>query len=417
MSRWTSYLARAADFIGTYTGTVPLAPVLREYYRGYKKMGSTDRRIVSDLVYGYYRLGHAARALPQEERLLRAYAATLPAAPAGSGASASSPPGAPSLSPGASSMPLGASPLPPSPLLAALRPDWTALAWQPPPERLRALDIAWEEIFPWTDRLSPAVDPVGLALSHLQQPSFYIRVRPGHDEEVRAWLKKNDTPFEEAGGAALRLPPATDLTLPMDRFYVVQDLNSQAVGGFLPEAFASLGPAPHVWDCCAASGGKSILVKDLCPDARLTVSDVRPSILHNLDKRFASAGIRYERSLVADLSARLPSLPPFDLVLADVPCSGSGTWSRSPEQLYFFSAEKIEEYAHLQRSILHNVALSVRPGGYLLLVTCSVFRSENEDNAALVSSLGFSLRSQGILAGYGRGADTLFAALLQREPR
>lgn len=404
MSRWTSYLTRAADFIGTYTGAVPLAPVLREYYRGYKKMGSTDRRIVSDLVYGYYRLGHAARGLPVEERVLRAYAATLPPASA-SGA----------LPVGGSPLPPGSSPAP-SPLLAALRPDWIALAWQPLPERLRALDIAWENIFPWTDRLSTAVDPLGLALSHLQQPSFYIRVRPGHDGEVRAWLGKANVPFEEAGAAALRLPPATDLTLPMDRFYVVQDLNSQAVGGFLSEAFASLGPAPQVWDCCAASGGKSILVKDLCPGARLTVSDVRPSILHNLDKRFASAGIQYERSLVADLSARLPSLPSFDLVLADVPCSGSGTWSRTPEQLYFFSAEKIDEYARLQRSILQNVARAVRPGGYLLLVTCSVFRSENEDNAALVSSLGFSLRSQRVLAGYGQGADTLFAALLQRDP-
>lgn len=389
MSRWTSYLARAADFIGTYTGAVPLSPVLREYYRGYKMMGSTDRRIVSDLVYGYYRLGHAARGLPQEERLLRGYAATLPP---------------------------GASPAP-SPLLAALRPDWTAFAWQPLPERLRALDIAWEEIFPWTDRLSVAVDPFDLALSHLQQPSFYIRIRPGHDEEVRAWLKKNDIPYEEAGGAALRLPPATDLTLPMDRFYVVQDLNSQSVGGFLSEAFASLGAAPQVWDCCAASGGKSILVKDLCPGARLTVSDVRPSILHNLDKRFASAGIQYERSLVADLSALPPSLPSFDLVLADVPCSGSGTWSRTPEQLYFFSAEKIDEYARLQAAILRNAVTAVRPGGFLLLVTCSVFRSENEGNAALVSSLGFSLRSQRVLAGYHQGADTLFGALLQRESR
>lgn len=401
MSRWTSYLSRAASFVSGYAGAAPLAPVLREYFRGFKQMGSTDRRVVSDLVYGYYRLGHACRTLPVEERLLRAYAVTV-------GVAASA-----------------------APLLAALRPEWAPLSSLPLPERLRALDIDPGAIFPWAGRLSSLVDPSGLALSHLRQPSFFIRVRPGHEAEVRTAL--GGIAYDEVGpfgaepgggpplpvGAALRLPAGTALQdlLPPDRAYVVQDLSSQAVGGFLSEALASLGPAPRVWDCCAASGGKSILLKDLRPTARLTVSDVRPSILHNLDKRFATAGIGYERSFIADLSVGLPTSSSYDLVLADVPCSGSGTWSRTPEQLYFFSAEKIDEYASLQRSILRNVVTAVRPGGLLLLVTCSVFRSENEDNVALVASSGFTLLRQRVLAGYNEGADTLFAALLHRELR
>src|SRR5690606_8193418 len=104
----------------------------------------------------------------------------------------------------------------------------------------------------------------------------------------------------------------------------------------------------------------------------------------------------------------------FDLVIADVPCSGSGTWSRTPEQLYYFGKEKIQLYASRQRKILEHVTGNAKPGGYLLYCTCSVFRKENEEQVQYLQDAGWTVVQQEILTGYNMRADTLFAALLQK---
>jgi 16S rRNA (cytosine967-C5)-methyltransferase len=384
MSRWTSYVQSAETVIKKYTGETPLAPVLKEYFRTHKQMGSTDRRYVSDLVYGYYRLGHAARDLPIDERLLAAYHLCHRER---------------------------------TPLIDALRPDWATRAAGSPEEKMAAFSWSPTGIFPWTDELSVGIDPLGLAFSHLIQPALYIRVRPGYANTVRNALQAQTIAYEEVGPDTWMLPSQTALqtALAPGKAYVVQDRSSQQVGDLLRQALEALGSeAPRVWDCCAASGGKSILLKDILPTARLTVSDIRTSILHNLDKRFEEAGIHYERAFAADLTRPLEGSATFDLVVADVPCSGSGTWSRTPEQLFFFEGPQIGVYAQRQQSILRHALTAVRPGGYLLLVTCSVFAQENESNVALLKADGCSLLTQQVFAGYRDRADTLFGALLQR---
>ena len=102
----------------------------------------------------------------------------------------------------------------------------------------------------------------------------------------------------------------------------------------------------------------------------------------------------------------------FDLVLADVPCSGSGTWARIPEQVSFFTPSRLETYGSLQRQILDQLVQQVVPGGNLLYVTCSVFQQENEDQVHyLLQKSGIRLLRQVYFKGYERKADTLFAAL------
>jgi 16S rRNA (cytosine967-C5)-methyltransferase len=377
MSRWTHYLERAGEILETYHGETPLPPVLKAFFREHRQMGATDRRYVSDLVYGYYRLGHANRDMEVPERLLLAYALTHPG---------------------------------PSPLLEALRAEKTV----PDPKP--------ESIFPWLDHLSEGIDPIKFSLSHLHQPDVYIRIRPGFGAEVRNALK--DIPFQEAGQEALRLPAGTALqdVLPTEKAYVVQDLSSQRTETLIRKAFEGQ-EAPRVWDCCAASGGKSILIKDILPAAKLTVSDIRESTLHNLEKRFAAAGLRYERAFVADLARPdgiadlvrvLPEAGEFDVILADVPCTGSGTWSRTPEQLYFFREEKITGYMRRQQAILRNVVQVLKPGGFFLFVTCSVFALENEHNVGFLTELGLETQEQQVFAGYDQRADTLFGALLRK---
>jgi 16S rRNA (cytosine967-C5)-methyltransferase len=103
----------------------------------------------------------------------------------------------------------------------------------------------------------------------------------------------------------------------------------------------------------------------------------------------------------------------YDLIIADVPCSGSGTWARTPEQLYFFKKERIKYYSDLQKAITGAVASSIRSGGHLLYITCSVFAEENEKVVAHLED-NYQLRTvaASLFKGYSDNADTLFAALL-----
>jgi len=100
------------------------------------------------------------------------------------------------------------------------------------------------------------------------------------------------------------------------------------------------------------------------------------------------------------------------MVICDVPCSGSGTWSRSPEHLPLFQEEKIVYYSSLQKRIVQNVIPAVKANGYLLYITCSVFKEENEDVVKFIqANSSLRLYKKEVLKGFDKKADTMFAAL------
>jgi 16S rRNA (cytosine967-C5)-methyltransferase len=274
-------------------------------------------------------------------------------------------------------------------------------------------------------------------VSFFAQPSLFLRVRAGKKEKVVGQLDNAGIPFEFNGENCLALPAAAKLddVLAINRDVVVQDYSSQRVGELLAlvrrrpsdqNAIVRPGRSDdwRIWDCCAASGGKSILAADLLGNIKLTVSDIRESVLANLRKRFAEAGISRYESFVANLAenAAVPALETkngkkiFHLIIADVPCSGSGTWGRTPEQLYYFNTDKIAEYAALQKKIVTNAVQYLDEDGFFLYITCSVFRQENEEVVEFIKEK-FHLREvkMELLKGYDKKADTLFAALLQRS--
>ena len=155
---------------------------------------------------------------------------------------------------------------------------------------------------------------------------------------------------------------------------------------------------------------------DIIKDISLTVSDIRESIISNLHSRFEEAKINNYTARVMDVASPDTVVPSstYDLVIADVPCSGAGTWSRTPEQLYFFREEKIKFYSDLQKRIVSKVIPSLKPDAYLLYITCSVFREENEEVVQFIAEKFQSLRvvSTSLIKGYEERADTLFGALL-----
>jgi 16S rRNA (cytosine967-C5)-methyltransferase len=212
----------------------------------------------------------------------------------------------------------------------------------------------------------------------------------------------------------------------LDREVVIQDQNSQRTGEFIKSEILNLKSEISVWDCCAGSGGKSIMAFDIDPKIKLSVSDARESILANLKKRFANAGIKNYESFVIDLANKSETRNlKSEIIIADVPCSGSGTWSRTPEQLYFFEKGVIEKYSALQKKIVSNALPHLKPGGSFVYITCSVFKKENEEVVTFIKE-NFQLklkqmparmsRSDGeVLKGYDKKADTMFVALFEKE--
>jgi 16S rRNA (cytosine967-C5)-methyltransferase len=135
----------------------------------------------------------------------------------------------------------------------------------------------------------------------------------------------------------------------------------------------------------------------------------------NLKNRFQEAGIKKYRTYSADLTIFEAKHPTnnisYDLIIADVPCTGSGTWGRNPDSIYFFDIREIERYQALQKKILTNIIPVLKEGGTLIYITCSVFKKENEEVVQFIQQK-FNLRMEkmALLKGFDQRADSFFVA-------
>lgn len=426
MSRHFSHLNTAVSIIESYNGLTPLHLFLKGFFAQKKKYGSKDRKTISTLCYYYFRLGHGEKERSIKERILLAIYLCENEH---------------------------------NNILELLKPERNATINLPLQEKLHDVETFYaSNIFKWKDELSNGIENGTFSLSFLIQPKLFIRVRPGYQSLVREKLIAANVYFEDIYEDCLAFDNGTKLedVLKVNVEYVVQDFNSQRVGEFIKstkyeirntkeekknmkeegheeaenvdpksEIEATTSNIEHrtsnlerqtsVWDCCAASGGKAIMANDILKNIQLTVTDVRPTILQNLQQRFREAGIKNYSAYVADLTGpNKIENSPFDLVICDAPCSGSGTWGRTPEQLYYFKEEEIEKYSLLQKRIARNAIPHVKHGGYLLYITCSVFRAENEAVVKYIQKNSFlQLIQSEVLKGYSMKADTMFAALFQ----
>ena len=382
-----AYLNTAVSLLETYTGGIPFHLYLKAFFLANKKFGSRDRKYITQLCYCWFRAGHALRRLAQQDQFI--YALFLCSNE--------------------------------NKLLQQLAPDLNKEAAKPISEKLQFMEkqvgFELQQLFPWNAELSTEIESAAFNQSLLIQPDLFLRLRPGKQQVVKTALQDHAIPFEIDSTHCLRVSNSAkvDAVLKLDEEAVVQDLNSQKLLDLVVEAQHGDLKKFAVWDCCAASGGKSLLVSDLFSNVQLTVSDVRPGILHNLQKRFQKAGINGYQWFVGDAGKDAPPRhQKFDLIICDAPCSGSGTWSRTPEQLHYFPTEKITMYAQLQKAITGNASRYLKSGGLFLYSTCSVFKEENEAVvAALSTNHNMRFLKSAYYKGYDKKADTLFAALFK----
>jgi len=138
----------------------------------------------------------------------------------------------------------------------------------------------------------------------------------------------------------------------------------------------------RILDACAAPGGKTLILAERYPEARVVACESSPARLEQLGQRLAGHAAQIECRL-AD-ATQLAEGEFFDLVLADVPCSGTGTLGRNPEIRHRLRPEDIVRQAERQRSILAAALRAVRPGGRVVYSTCSLEPDENEEVVAAV---------------------------------
>lgn len=385
--RYHSYLNSATTIIGSYKGDIPLAAFLKKYFNAHKKYGGKDRKQIAALCYNFYRLGKAAPQLPVEEKIIVAVFLCENKS---------------------------------NEFLHFHKPEWNAIIEKPVAEKMQVACITGEDIFPWAEALSDAVDAELFRYSFLQQPDLFLRIRPGRKDTVIKKLQQAGIAFEMPGAYTVALPNATkiDTILEIDQEVVIQDLNSQQVLQGIRKPAEGFPKPFSVWDCCAASGGKSILLYDML-DGKidLTVSDIRESILSNLKKRFETAGITNYQSIVADLSTQTFNIQhsTFNIIVCDAPCTGSGTWSRTPEQLYYLKRKTVDVYADMQRQIVSHVVPQLATGGIFVYITCSVFKQENEEMVDYIKEkFHLQLLQMELLKGYDKKADSMFAAVFMK---
>jgi 16S rRNA (cytosine967-C5)-methyltransferase len=150
---------------------------------------------------------------------------------------------------------------------------------------------------------------------------------------------------------------------------VVQDEASQLVA-------LLVGRGERLLDCCAAPGGKTAILADENPQSAIIATDLHPHRAALMQRRLASQ--KNVRVLASDAAA--PALAAdFDRVLADVPCSGTGTLAHHPEIKWRLTTDELPALHRKQLAILTAALERVRSGGRLLYSSCSLEREENAD--------------------------------------
>lgn len=176
--------------------------------------------------------------------------------------------------------------------------------------------------------------------------------------------------------------PVTGLSLYRDGLVEIQDEGAQIVS-----LLCGAKPDMNLVDLAAGAGGKTLaLAADMNDRGLILACDVNAKRLYELARRAKRAGVHIvERQLLRDPDPRAgadPDLARFeswaDLVVVDVPCSGTGTWRRAPDLRWRLTEERLHGYERLQQRLLARAAALVRPGGRLCYITCSVLESENE---------------------------------------
>lgn len=196
--------------------------------------------------------------------------------------------------------------------------------------------------------------------------------------------------------------------------------------------YVELKPGQQVMDLCAGAGGKALAAAGYMKNkGQIYAFDIHESRLKELKVRAKRARQHIFQSFVLTSKNRSEKLAEFkekmDRVIVDVPCSGTGTWRRNPESKWRVTPTLLKEYIITQSALLEEAWQAVKPSGRVAYMTCSILKSENEDQISSFltkhqDALLVPIRKNGIeqldgtlqLSPYSRGTDGFFVAILEK---
>lgn len=235
--------------------------------------------------------------------------------------------------------------------------------------------------------------------------------------EAIAWLTAAGVEVAEVPGLpdALVLPPGKSLPKPLraDGRVEIQDAGSQIIAPLLDAK-----PGMCVIDACSGAGGKALHLAALMRgEGRIYAMDVDNGKIAELTRRAKRAAATCIKPRVISESMTTDFAGTADCLLIDAPCSGLGTLKRQPDLKWRLKPAQLDRVRSLQKQLLADYSVMLKPGGRLVYATCSILPSENRAAVdSLLEKREFSLLEEHSLSPAVTGFDGFYAAALARSP-
>lgn len=187
--------------------------------------------------------------------------------------------------------------------------------------------------------------------------------------------------------------------------FEVQDEGSQLIAEFVDPK-----PGDHVLDYCSGSGGKTLsFAPKMKGKGQIYLYDIRLWILGEARKRLRRAGVQNAQFVLPKKKV--------DWVMADVPCTGTGTLRRNPDAKWKIDAAMVERLVQDQRTIVKEAIEYLKPSGYLVYTTCSLLPEENEHQVEyFLKNHPLTLEKPGkVFMPEENGMDGFFAAVFKKQ--
>lgn len=265
------------------------------------------------------------------------------------------------------------------------------------PDHVRANIPEWL----WADftkTFGAAAVAEGQAMAERAPADIRVNTLKATQEKVLKALASFEAVASPISPIGVRVPPpkgpARTPNLQAEAAFQAGWCEIQDEGSQIAAALAGAGARMQVLDLCAGAGGKTLaLAAAMQNTGQIYAFDEDRNRLKPIFERVKRAGVRNVQILRAGDTAALEALGArFDVVLADAPCTGSGTWRRRPEAKWRLKINNIADRQKQQREVLAQAARMVKTGGKLVYVTCSILPQENGDQIAafLAENKGFS---------------------------
>lgn len=192
-------------------------------------------------------------------------------------------------------------------------------------------------------------------------------------EEIKRYFQ--DAVFTPYSFLGLRLSQKMNLT--EHELFRQGKIEIQDEGSQILSILCDVQPNEHILDFCAGACGKSLTLSNLMKNTgQIIATDISQNRLNKSIDRIQRSNAN--NILLSPIDKVIDSKQQFDRVIIDAPCSGSGTWRRNPDLKPKTTLQYIESFTQKQKEILSSAHPFVKKGGYLIYMTCSIFKSENE---------------------------------------